>query len=317
MSRQKTLLKLGCENCGEMDSYIRRSDELICTNCGYVVLRHIITTEPEWRSFDGDDSKVRVGMPPTLLMQDKGLSTLIGRENEDSTGKRIASGTVRDLNRLRKWQRRMGFQSSREKNLAYSLNELNKVARKLKVPPAILQTASYVYRMAMEKKLVRGRSIKNLIVAALYVAIRFEGFPRSLKELSQASGIDKRHIALNFKVLVRGLGIKLPIADPVIFVKRVCVDGGLHKRVMLDAQRIVRLAQAKRLTTGKDPVGLAAGAIYYACVLLGVDKTQRDVAEAAGVTELTVRNRYKHLSDELRLEAPTQQIVSSGDLSYS
>lgn len=248
-------------------------------------------------------------MPPNLMLPDKGLSTVIGAENKDTAGTMIGGTVKRKLNRIRKWQRRISFYSSKERNLAYFLNELDRMGVELNLLRSILEMASYVYRMAMEKDLVRGRSTRNLITASLYVAIRHEGFPRTLKDLSQVSGIDKRQIAKNFRMLLKGLNMKMPLADPVNFIAKICTEGGLDKKVMLEAKKIMRLAQKKKLTVGKDPIGLASGAVYYACVLLDVKKTQKDIAIAADVTELTVRNRYKHLSEELRLDAHPRKII--------
>ena len=58
----------------------------------------------------------------------------------------------------------------------------------------------------------------------------------------------------------------------------------------------------KGLTSGRGPTGVAAAALYIASVLLGERKTQRDVADIAGVTEVTIRNRYKELAEKLDIE---------------
>ena len=297
---------LKCEYCGGKEFVLDKDgEELICPRCGHVVLDHNIEEGPEWRSFEGDDkSRVRVGMPPTLLMQDKGLSTVIGREDEDSTGKRIVGGSKRDLSRLRKWQQRISIYSSVERNLSSALSELNKLGEKLDIPFSVLERASYIYRMALENDLVRGRAINSIVAGSLYSALRYDSIPRTLKELSKASGIDRKELARCYRMLVKELKLQMPVVDPIKHVRKICARGGLKKRALLEAEKIIRLAQKRKLTAGKGPIGLAASAVYYACVLLDLEKTQRDIAIAADITEVTVRNRYKNLSEVLQLEKP-------------
>ncbi len=302
---QRSVVGTKCPNCGGRDFILRNGNELVCVKCGHVLITHGLEEGPEWRSFEGDgETKVRVGMPPSLMMQDKGLSTVIGKEDEDSSGRRIVGKAKRDLDRLRRWQRRIASYDSRERNLSQALGELNRTGEQLNIPFSVMERASYYYRLAMEKDLIRGRSIKNLATAALYLALRIEGIPKTLKELSKASGVEKKEVAKNYRLLVKELKLRMPTVDPAIYVKKICSKGSLGKAVMLQATKIVRLAQDMRLTVGKDPVGLASAAVYYACELLNVEKSQRDISLAADVTEVTVRNRYKSLKESLNLKEP-------------
>ena len=49
------------------------------------------------------------------------------------------------------------------------------------------------------------------------------------------------------------------------------------------------------MAAGKDPMGLAAGALYLACIENGENVTQRAISQSANVTEVTIRNRYQGL----------------------
>jgi transcription initiation factor TFIIB len=237
-------------------------------------------------------------------MQDKGLSTVIGAEDEDSSGRRIVGRAKRDLNRLRKWQQRISVHNSVERNLSRALTQLNKLGETLDIPFSVLERASYIYRMALEKGLVRGRAINSIVCAALYGALRYDGIPRTLRELSEASDIEKKELARCYRLIVKDLRLQMPVVDPVKHVRRISKRGDLGKKVTLEAEKVVRLAQKRKLVAGKDPVGLAAAAIYYACVLLDEKKTQRDVAIAADMTEVTIRNRYRSLNENLDVQEP-------------
>ncbi len=262
---------------------------------------------PEWRSFEGGgDSRIRVGMPLTSRVQDKGLSTLVGLKNEDSTG--IPGRTKGDIKRLRKWQQRISGSASKERNLSHALSELNRIGERLNIPNHILNEASHIFRIVLERKLVRGVSINVMAAASLCIALRQEGVSRNLTELSSAWDLEPKKISRIYRLLTRQLRIKIPIVDPLNHVRKICVRAGLSKKVMLEAEKIVRLAQRKKLTIGKSPIGTASAAVYYACVLMDANKTQQDIAVAANITEVTVRNRYKSLNDHLEYGPPTHQI---------
>ena len=166
---------------------------------------------------------------------------------------------------------------------------------------AVIEKAAYIYRKALEKGLVRGRSISALIASALYAACRDTETPRTLKDIGLASNIKRKDIARCYRLLLRELGLKMPVVDPIKCVARIASKADLSEKTKREAARILRNAEEQKISAGKDPMGLAAAALYVACVTNGENKTQRDVAEAAGVTEVTIRNRYKGLKQALDL----------------
>ncbi len=302
MHTSRLHLMKNCENCGKGEfSLDSTTQENICVNCGHVVQTKI-EEGAEWRSFEGEEgSRIRVGMPPNPLMPDKGISTVIGSKYGDST-ERISAKFKTDLRRLRMLQRRITLPDSKDRNLAVALRELNELGERLEIPLFVLERASNIYRTALERDLIRGRSIKSVVAAALYAAIRQTENPRTLKEISEASGQEKRELAKKYRLIVRKLRLRLPMPDPVKYVRKICSEAGLSKKVMLEAQKIIRLAQEEKLTGGKNPTVMAAAATYYACILLNVEVTQQDIANAADVTETTVRNRFQGLKNALNLE---------------
>lgn len=295
-----------CPVCGSKQFiFDRNRRELICTGCGYVIAVMDIETGPEWRSFEGDEvDRSRVGLPPSYLLQDKGLSTIITSDDEDSTGRQMDIKRKRDFNRLRKWQQRISAYSSIERNLQNAITYLNQLGDKLNVPRPILEHAAYLYRKALKMDLVRGRAINSIVAAALYIALRHYGTPRTIKSVARAAGVDKKELGRCYRLLIRELRIKMPVIDPVQYIRRIVSAAGLDDRVILEAEKIIKLAKDKKITAGKDPVGLAAAAVYFAAIKLGYKITQRDIALAADITEVTVRNRCKSLAEELGLEEP-------------
>jgi transcription initiation factor TFIIB len=203
--------------------------------------------------------------------------------------------------RLRKWNIRARMHSSFDRNLSQAMSELERLSDKLQIPASVQETAAIVYRRALREGLVRGRSIKALVTASLYAACRLTETPRSLKEVTEASTWDRKEIARCYRLLLRRLRIKPPITGPTNYVSKIASKAGIGQRAQGRAIRILRESEREKLTTGKDPVGLAAAALYIASRLEGEDVTQEDVADAAGVTEVTVRNRYKGLAEGLNL----------------
>ena len=161
-----------------------------------------------------------------------------------------------------------------------------------------------MYRKALDKGLVRGRSIAAIAAASLYAACRTSGTPRTLREVAEASLVEKKDVARCYRLLLRELDVQMPIANPLTYVSKIAERTGISGKTQGLAIHILREAKKMRAAAGKDPMGLAAAALYIACLQNGEKKTQKDIAEAAGVTEVTVRNRYKTLRKQLRLEIP-------------
>jgi len=298
-------VKAKCPECGSaqlVHDYERA--ELVCNECGLVVEEDFVDMGPEWRAFDHDQrtKRSRVGAPMTYTIHDKGLSTMIDWRNRDSYGKSISSGSRAQLYRLRKWQRRIRVSNATERNLAFALSELDRMASALGLPRNVREAAAVVYRKAVEKNLIRGRSIEGVAAAALYAACRQCSVPRTLDEIAEVSRVSRKEIGRTYRFVSRELALKLVPTSPTDYVPRFTSGLNLKGDVQSKAVEILRQAAEKELTSGRGPTGVAAAAIYIASILCGERRTQREVADIAGVTEVTIRNRYKELAEELDIE---------------
>ncbi|MEM2897120.1 MAG: transcription initiation factor IIB [Candidatus Bathyarchaeia archaeon] len=294
-----------CPECGSanfVEDY--EQGEIICQSCGLVLSEHTMNRGPEWRAFTKEEKEERgrVGIPTSFSIHDKGLSTMINRINRDAYGRKLPLSTRLEMLRLRKWQIRTRVHSSIDRNLAQAMAELDRLTDKLHIPAPIKERAAVIYRRALEEGLVRGRSIAAIVAASLYAACRLSGTPRTLKEVAAASRIRKKDVSRCYRLLLRELDIKMPIEDPSRLVSKIANRIGAPMQTEKKALEIVDEAKRKGIVTGKDPTGLAAAALYVACVLEKEKRTQKEVAEAANVTEVTVRNRYKGLKEALGLD---------------
>lgn len=292
-----------CPECGSshlIKDYSRA--ELICKTCGLVIDEECIDHSPEWRAFDNDqrEKRARTGAPMTYMLHDKGLSTMIDWKNRDSYGRSIPTRNRAQLYRLRKWQRRIRVSDASAKSLATALSSLDRMASHMSLPRTVRETAAMIYRKAALKKLVRGRSIEGVTAAALYAACRQCNVPRTLDELSNTTmHISKKEIGRLYRYISRELGLKLLPTSPEDYISRFCSELTLSNDVQVKALDILKEAARHELTSGRGPTGMAAASIYIASVLCGERRTQSEIASVAGVTEVTIRNRYKEIAEKL------------------
>jgi len=291
-----------CPECGSprlMRDY--ECAEIVCMNCGFVIAAKLADRGPEWRAFDDEQraKRARVGAPLTYSIHDKGLSTMIDWHDRDIYGKRLTPGQRAQIYRLRKWQRRIRVSDATERNLAFALSEISKIANNLNLPKNILETASVIYRKAVKEHLIRGRSIQGVTSAAIYVACRQCGLARTLEEIAQASSINKKEVGRSYRFLIKELDYFIPPLKPSQYVTKFSSQLTMQGKVEEIAHKILSTARDLKLTSGRGPTGIAAAASYIASVLTGERKTQREIAEIAQVTEVTIRNRYKELIERL------------------
>ena len=294
-----------CPECGS--THISRDytrAELVCKDCGLVIDEDIIDHGPEWRAFDSEqrEKRARTGAPMTYTIHDKGLSTRISWQNKDAYGKSIPTRNRAQLYRLRKWQARTRISNGTERNLAFALSNLDRLSSSLGLPRTVRETAAMIYRKAASKNLIRGRSVEGVSAAALYAACRQCHVPRTLGEISSIARMSRKDVGRNYRYVARELELKLIPTSPEDYISRFCSELKLSADVQAKTLEILKEAADKELTSGRGPTGMAAAALYIATVLCGERRTQREIADKAGVTEVTIRNRYKELAGKLDID---------------
>jgi transcription initiation factor TFIIB len=294
-----------CSVCGRMKTAItdHKSGEVICSCCGTVISEKILDiANPEWRAFTAEESenKARTGIPISLSQHDMGLATIIGRPNKDASGKRLDTNTRTTFKRLRTWDSRMQLNSSR--NLLMAFSDLNMLKDKLGLSDSIVKKTAYLYRKVEDSGLVKGRTISGMLAACVYLACRQNDTPRTLKDVAAKSNIRRKVIARNCRSVIQGLDMITPVFDPMKCIVKVASASEVSERTKRHAFIMMNeLLRRKTLTAGKDPMGLAASILYIACKETGENKTQKNMSKAAGVTEVTIRNRIRDLGRNVSL----------------
>ncbi len=288
-----------CPECNSVNlTYDEEKGEVICNDCGLIVEEKMVDTGIDLSGkFDKSEKKGRGGAPMSMQKFDKGLTTNVG---EISDIYKLDTKQTRKFLRLKKWQERVS--TSIERNLRLAMAELRRVSAYLNLPTVVGDEAARLYNYVLQRGFVRGRSMESVIAACIYAACRSYNIPRTLDEIAHASDIERKEIGRTYRFIIRRMTIKITPSSPNDYISRFSSILKLSPKTQNHALKILKRASDEELTSGRGPAGIAAAALYVAALLNDEKKTQREVADVAGITEVTIRNRYKELIEKLGLE---------------
>jgi transcription initiation factor TFIIB len=297
---------VSCSVCNRENTTITDPDsgEIVCNNCGMVISEKIEDTihqERRIHSFEEAERNARTGAPSSLARHDMGLSTVIGREDRDANGQRIDTAMRSKIGRLRTWDFRTRMHTSGDRNFMKAFEQLDRLKEKLGLSDTIVEKTAYIYRKVQERGLIRGRTVDGVLAAAVYISCRETGTPRTIKDIAITSNTKEKDVARCYRLVVFEFGIKIPVVDPMKCVAKVANKLCLTQKTRHLAVNMMEEAVEKKISAGKDPMGFAASIIYASCIKTGEDISQINMAKAADITEVTIRNRFKDLSRNLRL----------------
>ena len=275
--------------------------EIICARCGHVIQDKIEEVGAEWRSFENQPDRGRTGDGTYLSKHDMGLATIISRSNKDVTGKPLSSGMKNTIERLRMWDNRSQAYTAGDRNLRQAFSHLLSLKEKLVLTDAVIEKTAYIYRKAHERRLTRGRQISAFLCATLYAACRETETPRTLKEISKSSTVKVKQINKCYRILVEQFELRMPLIDPIVCVSRIANKAGVSERTKRDAANILKEYEIRENTSGKSPMVIAATAVYIAGLKNNEGFSQRDIARAANVTEVAIRNRITPIRQAIGL----------------
>ncbi|HJT50127.1 MAG TPA: TFIIB-type zinc ribbon-containing protein [Nitrososphaeraceae archaeon] len=293
-----------CSICKKNDRIVTdaSSGEIICSSCGAVISDKVQDiSRPEMLSFNIEEENLtrRTGIPTSIAFADMGLSTIIDKHDRDASGRPLDAEMRIRMQRLRMWDLRSHGHSPADRSLMKAFNELNILKDKLALSNAIVEKAAYIYRKVQDRGLIRGRTISGIMAAAVYAACREIGIPYTLRDIAAVGNIRRKDIARNYRKMGSELDLKFPNVDPMKCISRVANKGNLTENTKRQAISIMKEVSERQISAGKDPMGLAASVLYVSCLKTGEDKTQAQIAEASGVTEVTLRTGYKELKNKL------------------
>ena len=300
----------GCPVCGKPLIGDTFKGEVVCPLCGFVVSEQLMDRGPEWKAIVEPEDKakrVRVGAPRTIALHDFGLSTIIGRDMKDSHGQYLDRKARNQYYKLQKWQNRVRTTPT-ERSLSGVLFKITEVSRNLDLPRNVLETAAQIFRDCARLKISRSKSIIGMTAASVYLACRKCGVGRSIKDVADAANANQRTVAKYYRLILKEVETDY-IPPPSIwkYISKLVNMGNINPRVERLALLIARKTNDSKISSGKSPAGLAAAYVYIASVMLGVHIPQREIADIAEVTEVTIRNRCREILEHFTI---TQSLKS-------
>ncbi|MGI8832658.1 MAG: transcription initiation factor IIB [Nitrososphaeraceae archaeon] len=297
---------LACSTCNTDQTAITdpESGEIVCSKCGLVISKKIEDYAHQERraySMQEADERARTGARTSLAFHDMGLSTIIGKANKDASGQLLNSAMCSSMDKLRIWDSRIHVNSSEDRSLRRAFHQLNTLRDKLGLSDTLVEKSAYLYRKAQERGLIRGRTVDGIMTAAVYIACRETGTPKSLEDISIVSNLKRKDITRCYRRLVFDLDIKIPIVDPMKCIVKVANKLSLSEKTKNTAMNLMTYAIKMEINAGKIPMGLAATVLYASCLKTGENVSQTNIAEASGVTEVTIRNRFKDLTSRIKI----------------
>jgi transcription initiation factor TFIIB len=268
--------------------------EILCGSCGLVLLEKTVDSAQENHGYSPEEymTRSRTGGGSTLTIHDRGLSTMIGAGNKDASGNSMSSYMKNTFGRLRLWDSRSKWDHV-EKSLGPAFVILDSVKAKLNIPDLVTERAAYLYRKGVAQNMTRGRTIKSLILAALYAACKESDVPKSLQEIASAGNISTKDLSRNYRLLSQKLELQLKSFDSTDFVNRIGTTVGLGEKTRRKALDILLQAKEKGITEGKNPISLAASALYLSSLINGERRNQKSLSQASGISNVTIRNVSK------------------------
>lgn len=286
-----------CPHCGGSVTSDPKRGECVCTGCGTVIEEEAVDHGPEWTAYSSEEysSIARTGRPTTVALHDRGLSTLISGVDRDATGRQLSARKRNQMRRLREWNKRCRTRNGKERNLKQAFSEINRMASALGLPKSVRETASVIYRRALSGNLLIGRSIESVATGSVYAAARKEGIPRTLDEVTTVARVGRNRIARAYRTIAGELGLAIEPADPTAYLPRFASALDCSQAVHRQARELLRTVAGTSYTSGKNPAGLAAAALYASACLTGERITQQEISDVSDITSMTIRTHYREL----------------------
>ncbi len=280
-----------------------KTGEIVCSNCGTIIDYEMIDTGAEWRSFDSGQKEKRSRASGAIkdAKVSKGLTTEIDRYDRDAKGGGFEVERKVELYRMRRLQTRSRMSDSAGRNLSIALPELDRMCSLLDIGETIKEECAHLYRQAVDKGFVKGRSIESIIGAIICYVTRKKGEPRTLEEIGGKSGISKKEIGRSYKHILKSMNLKPPRTNVEDYIALYASKIGISNTAEEEAQKILGEAKKYGITAGRGPSGVAGAIISLACEHIGEDFSKKELLDLAGITMSTLHSRHEEIKIKLKL----------------
>jgi transcription initiation factor TFIIB len=289
-----------CPSCkGKLVSDMERGEE-ICNHCGMVLdARFDVISSESTRFFSASTGNENFKKPTSLMMYEIGLPTFIDKKNVDSSGNKIQG--CYEMEKLRRLNKFTISSDSKTRNLNKAIREILRITEILGINPSIAERASYIYRKALNKKLIRGRSITGIVAATIYIACKDAGVHFPIERVENlADSCNRKNILHYYKLLLRQMKMNAGVPDPTKYLSRIAAATRLSGKTERRALEILSKIEGDPILSGKKPVSLAAASLYLASLQVGEHTTQLRIAIASELTTITIRKRCAEIDQILK-----------------
>ena len=270
--------------------------EIACSCCGAVISEKAVDTGNESSGITGEEylSNARTGQKISLKMADMGLSTIIESKNKDSTGKSLSSENKRAFYRLRMWDRNSRFANT-EKSYIKAFTLLDGIRSKLGLSDTVVEETAYLFRKITSKKMLGGRSTAGILCATAYIACRLTNTPRTIQDVANAGNIKRKQLQSIYRFILKELDIYPESYNPIEFVARIANATNASERTRRNALTILEISKRKGITTSKNPMAMAAAAVYLSSLKNQEKISQIKISKVSGISAVTIRERAREI----------------------
>ena len=285
------------EKCCKSPRKIEISGRQVCVTCGADFGSQYVSQGPTAYNAQEIAQKSTHEIP----FRGFGPRTFLGQKKQD-----IRNFSARKRSRFYRLAKIQGsLIGSVERNLTDAKPVLKGLAEELNLPTHVKETAWMIYEKVAENQLTMGRSIHSFVVASTYIAIRVHEFPKLIDHVVSAAALPMKTLLsaialVNDNILPEmGLHYSHNTNIPLV-IGIITQDLGLSSRVLINANKIYKYLRNRGMRNiGHNPKGIAAAIVYYAAKRFGEKRTQQEIADAAFITEVTLRSRLKEIRELL------------------
>jgi transcription initiation factor TFIIB len=279
-----------CKSCKSMSLvFDEPRGETVCTDCGIVISEKQMTLEKGIESID------TTGMPSSLVYPDKGLTTMITNQNTDAYGTSLNQDQISNINKIR-YYNKLSDSKNHIRNLKAAFAVMAAIKDKLFLTDPVIERAAFYYRKTLSSRLIKGRSIREMVVASVYTACKEMDIPRRLDEISEAANANKVFAGRCFRIISLKLGINSPNIDAARYMSKVAENAAVNQNTYRTALDLLAVVKKNSVSYGKDPKALATAALFGACLMEENNTSQAKLAQAGGISVVTLRKRFLDIS---------------------
>ncbi len=270
--------------------YDYENGEKICNVCGIVVQDKLYDTELNI-DFYRHKSDTNTVLPHSIILNDKSMSTTIA-DYDATSSKRFSNR--KEHNKI-EFLNKIVSCSNKKRNLKIVIDLLHRIKDKLSLTSVSIEDSLLYYKKALEKGLIKGRSIKEMIVACVYVVCKGSNIPRTLSEISQIVEADEIFAARCYRILMRELKISHLEFKPSIFIRKIADEANIGERAVRESIDMLLAIQNESIFSGKNSLSIAAAILYIMCRRHGQKISQARIASAANINIMTLRKRLSEV----------------------